>query len=112
MFDKTINEVDSVLDHFSKHFLNVLILSHIIYIVVYVGIFSINQKYVNDLNWIGQLAICIFLILRFHPFRKHTLKENDANIILACASFLLLNLGVIQIVDPYLKKNISFIQKS
>jgi hypothetical protein len=38
--------------------------------------------------------VCLFLIIRFHPYRKHELRNFDAKIIFASAILLLTNTGL------------------
>ena len=104
--NKLIDDLDIALENSSKYFLRMLLISHVVYIFAYIGVFSISSKYINNLDIIAQLFICAFLILRFHPFRKHTLKENDVNVIFACATLLLLNLGIVQLLTPFLKSHL------
>ena len=74
---------------------------HVLYVVAYFGILNYNVKYIDYFNIILQLFICTFLIIRFHPFRKHHLKEFDANIIFGSAVYLLINLGLTEYVLHY-----------
>ena len=46
-----------------------------------------------------QLIVCIFLIYRFHPYRKHVLQEYDARIIFSSAMFLLVNISAVAIAN-------------
>jgi hypothetical protein len=45
------------------------------------------------------MLVCLFLLFKFHPFREHTLKEGDSNIIFGSAFFLLFNLGIMQTMN-------------
>jgi len=53
-----------------------------------------------------QVFVCTFLIYRFNPLRKqtHTLKPYDAKIIFSSALFLLLNTGLAEVFERYLKE--------
>lgn len=50
------------------------------------------------------MFVCVFLLIKFHPFREHTLKEGDSNIIFGSAFFLLFNLGIIQYMNTTMSK--------
>ena len=54
------------------------------------------MKYVNYLNIVVQVFICIILMMRFHPLRKHKLHKHDSQLIFGSAFFLLTNLGITQ----------------
>jgi hypothetical protein len=69
---------------------------HITYVLALFGFIFIDPNYVNKLNIAAQLFVCLFLILRFHPFRSHELHKYDSQIIFGSALFLLANLGITQ----------------
>ena len=74
----------------------------ILYFVAFFGLYSYNQQYLYYLHLVMQIFVCLFLIVRFHPFRKHYLKPFDANIIFGSATILLTNLGVTTYMENYL----------
>ena len=97
-----IDKIDSFVDIIKKPiYLVMIILINILTIAAYFGILKYNVKYIDYLNMGIQIFICIFLIIRFHPFRKHHLKEFDANIIFGSAVYLLINLGLTEFVLNY-----------
>ena len=73
-----------------------------LYFVAFFGLYSYNQKYLYYLQLFMQAFVCIFLIVRFHPFRKHYLKPFDANIIFGSAVVLLTNLGITTYMENYI----------
>jgi hypothetical protein len=97
-----IDKIDNIFDLIKKPiYLFLIILVHLLYIITYFGILSYNVKYIDYLNIGIQLFICLFLIIRFHPFRKHHLKEFDANIIFGSAIYILINLGLTEYIIHY-----------
>jgi len=97
-----IDKVDSFFEIIKKPFyIFLIILVHVLYITAYIGILNYNVKYIDYLNIGIQLFICTFLIIRFHPFRSHHLKEFDANIIFGSAMYLLVNLGLTEYILHY-----------
>jgi hypothetical protein len=42
------------------------------------------------------MFICILLLVKYHPFREHTLERSDSAIIFNSAVFLFFNLGIIE----------------
>lgn len=96
--------IDDALDHIRLPvFVGGLFITYVIYIVIALGLFTVNPGYVNMLSIGIQLFICVFLIARFHPFRHHVLRPTDAQIIFGSAIFLLTNMGITQ----YLYYNMS-----
>lgn len=69
---------------------------HVFYVFIFLGFISVEMKYVNYLNIVVQLFICIILMMRFHPLRKHKLHKHDSQLIFGSAFFLLTNLGITQ----------------
>jgi len=99
--------IDEILDKMSNYYFISLIAVHVIYIVVFFGIVNIDTKYMNYLNISIQIFICTYLIIKYRPFRKHIMRENDYSIIFGSAMFLLTNLGALQLIEQYLPKSLS-----
>ena len=78
-----------------------LALLYLLYILMYFGLIKYNISYIENIHIIIQIYICIFLMIRFHPFRKHQLKEYDAQIIFGSALFLMTSLGFTNIFMNY-----------
>jgi hypothetical protein len=57
-----------------------------------------NKKYIDIFSNLLLTFVCLFLILRFHPFRKHELRDFDATIIFGSAVLLLTNAGLTNII--------------
>jgi hypothetical protein len=90
---KIITTIDQFLDRLVPYYVYILALFHI---------YAIQPNYLTQLNIAIQVFICVFLVIRFNPFRTHYFKEGDALMIFGSATFLLLNLGFIEIVKPYM----------
>ena len=70
---------------------------HVAYLGIFFGVVLLNDTYLRNLSTVIQFGICVFLIVRFFPFRKkHELNKLDTYIIFYCATFLLLNVVVIE----------------
>lgn len=81
---------------------------HIAYLALFFGVVFLNDIYLRNLSTIIQFGVCVFLIIRFFPFRKkHELNKLDTYIIFYCATFLLLNVVAIEmyskIIVPFEK---------
>jgi hypothetical protein len=88
--------IDDGLDFFGSYYKYFIILLNVLYIFVFFGLLSVNYIYVNYLNIFIQLFTSIFLLLRFHPFRKHFITKYDSTIITHSAIFLLINLLLVE----------------
>lgn len=70
------------------------------YLAIFFGIAFLDKKYVEILNVITQLSVTMFLIIRFFPLRTtHQLTKLDVSIIFYCATFLLLNVVLVQVYN-------------
>jgi hypothetical protein len=72
---------------------------HLAYLATFVGFASFfNETYVHHFNIFIQLIVCVFLIVRFSPFKKtYKLTKLDIATIFYCATFLLLNVVATEI---------------
>lgn len=71
---------------------------YLLYFLIYIGVFYINPKYVENLSYAIRLFVCAVLIFKFHPFREHKLKNFDSQIIFASAVLILTDMGITQYV--------------
>jgi len=86
---------------------------YLMYFLIFFGLFNINKEYTRLLSSFIQLGICLFLIIRFNPFRKHELREFDGVIIFGSAMFLLANLGITEYIVQFVRnKSSSYITKN
>ena len=70
------------------------------YLAIFFGIAFLDKKYVEILNVITQLSVTMFLVFRFFPLRTtHELTKLDVSIIFYCATFLLLNVVLVQVYN-------------
>jgi hypothetical protein len=83
-------------------FTGILFIWHLLYFLVFFGIAYINSSYIRYLSIIIQGFISIFLIMRFHPFRKYAISKFDATVIFSSAIFLFTNLLTTELLTPYL----------
>lgn len=63
----------------------------ICYLTISVGIYIIQPTLLHILTTIVHIFVCIFLILRFHPFSTQGLRPLDRTIIFSSACILLTN---------------------
>lgn len=106
------SKIDSTVNKTKPIYKIVMAIIHIVYILLFLGIVSINFKYLRFFSIVIQIMVCIFLIVRFHPFREHYYIKNDATILFGSAIFMLENLGLTEIAIYYghkLENEVSFI---
>jgi len=96
--------VDSSFQVFGKYFQSVNTLFYVLYGLAVLGIAAFNIEYLMIFKTIIHSFICLFLIVRFHPYREHTLSRYDSNIIFSAAIILLLNMGIIDTIYGYMEK--------
>ena len=78
---------------------------HIIYLLVYFQLLvSTNGVWLNRFTILSQTWICLYLIVRFNPYRKiRNITETEAKIIFSSSLFLLTNMGVIEFTKSFFK---------
>ena len=106
-----IKYIDDFLDGLVPYYIYGIVFFHVSYIVLFIGLFEFNKEYLSILDISIQTFICIFLIIRFNPFRKHIFKPSDAKIIFGSATFLLLNLSFVKFFNQYFINNMESIIK-
>jgi hypothetical protein len=90
---------DKLLDNIKKPvYLTIIGFIYLSYFLIFFGLFYINTKYIDIFSNLLLTFVCLFLILRFHPFRKHELRDFDATIIFGSAVLLLTNAGLTQFI--------------
>ena len=96
------NRIDVFYDYFGHYYLYILFWFHIIYFSVIFGIVVLDIALLNKFNVFIHTMVCVILILRFNPLReKNRLRENDSHIIFSSSLFLLLNMGVVEIIRKF-----------
>jgi hypothetical protein len=85
-------------DHAKYIYLGTMTLIHFLYFATFIGMFAVNQLYVNYLNVFIQTFIVLFLAARFHPFRSqpHRITTTDTTIVFGSAILLGTNLLTVE----------------
>jgi hypothetical protein len=65
---------------------------YFLYIITFLGVVYINPNYIKHLSIFVRIIVSLFLIFRFNPFRDAVLHKFDANLILAAAALLIIDL--------------------
>jgi hypothetical protein len=88
----SLSTIDRILEHSYLPFYGLVILAHVLYLITYIGVFYIDITYIHILNVLTQTFICVFLLIRFFPYRQHQLNKYDTSIIFGSALLLASNL--------------------
>ena len=96
-----LEKIDDVVDYAGKHYSYLSLALYSAYIVLFLGVVNFNPSYITELKLLMQVVVCVVLIYRFNPFRKHELKKYDATIIFSSAIFLLVNTGIAEVFERY-----------
>ena len=109
---KIVDQLEHTLELVKKPiYMGSLGILHVLYALLFFGIIDYSAMIVERINIFIQVFICLFLIIRFHPFRSHELKEFDAQIIFGSAAFLLTNLGLAQYFTYYFDQTKTIVSK-
>lgn len=101
-----LEKIDNVFEKMKIPVIATSITIHVIYVLLLFGVISVNPQYIKYLSIFIQFFVCIFLMFRFHPFRKsYDIHKNDQVIIFYSAIFLLTNLGITEFIRSFLEKN-------
>jgi hypothetical protein len=86
---------------YQMFFMSVFLI-YFIYGLVFMGVVSNVPKYVYMWNFGVQVALCLFLMIRYFPLRKqHRFEAYDAKLIFAASTLLFINLISIPILLMY-----------
>jgi hypothetical protein len=93
-----LSTIDDALYRMKHIYVYTMIGLHVIYFALFFGILSVDPKYLNLLNLGVQIFICVFLMVRFNPFRRtDVLKPMDKYVIFSSAVILATNLVAVEI---------------
>lgn len=110
-------EIENLVTKGDKYYGQMILSTHmfnILYIILFsvFGISLVQNQVMRSLNTSIQMFICILLLAKFHPFREHTLGQNDSKLIFSAAVFLFFNLGIIATLSRASQSVTSDIAKS
>jgi hypothetical protein len=77
---------------------------YVVYALVFLGLLSTVPHYLYIWNYIVQIGLCVFLMIRYHPFRTvYKFEKNDEKIIFNVAVLLFINLISVPFIIQYLE---------
>ena len=92
VFKFIVNKTDKLYDLMGHYLITGLLIFHIIYFAIVFGVVTFDINHLNILNYSVHTIICLFLIIRFNPFRENNyLHPNDPKVVFSMSFFLLLN---------------------
>ena len=93
--------------HYGFYFFSLIVI-HVIYALVFLGVFTTIPKFVYVWNILVQLFLCFFLMYRYHPFRtSYQFKPIDARLIFGSAVLLLFNIISLPVLYAFYKTVLS-----
>jgi len=89
---------------------------YVVYALVFLGLLSTLPNYLYIWNYIVQIGLCVFIMIRYNPFRTvYKFEKNDEKIIFSVAVLLFINLISVPFIIQYLEslknKVVAFQQK-
>ena len=88
-----------------------VLLAHLLYVLLALGIFIVDKKYIHYLNVFTQAFVAGFLIYRFHPYTKYELREDDNILLFGAGIFLLTNIGITSLIVNNITSSIKYVTK-
>lgn len=84
-------------------FQGTVLLIHLAYLAIFWGIVLVNETYLRNFSTLIQLLVCLFLSYKSFPYRKiEPFTKFDHSIIFYCATFLLMNVVVVEVYKSFL----------
>ena len=87
-----------------RGFLIFIYISYFLIIIAALGFSQLAPKYLNDMDYYVKMYVCIFLIIRFNPFRKIEFTELDRKIAFSAGLFILTTTAIAQYFDKIINK--------
>jgi hypothetical protein len=85
-------------ENITPYFLRTLLLLHASLFFIFIGALYVNPELVEMVSNTVRIFVCLFLLFRFHPFKKYTLHKYDGDVIFTAALFLLTN----EVIEKYI----------
>lgn len=97
----------STLHRYQEHMFDAII--HVSYLLILFSALGWSQsapKYLENLDYYVRVYICLFLMWRFHPFRKYyTFTELDRKIAFSAGAFILTTTALNEYLEQF-KQNL------
>ena len=108
---KIIESIENMVESVKRPvYLTTISLLYFIYVLIFFKFINYTPRIVHLLSLFIQGFIACFLIIKFHPFRKHELKEFDSSIIFGSALLILANIGITEFIRKYFENTTTSIE--
>lgn len=86
---------------------------NVLYLVIAIGVLSIDARHIRWLNIVVQSVVCAYLIFKFNPYmyRAFTPSNNDVYIIFWCAILIANNIIVNEMANTALAGTIEHVKQ-
>jgi hypothetical protein len=78
-----------MLKNYQSIFIYLLILSYILYALIFIGIVNNSPSYLETLNFVLKIYVSLVLLIRFNPLINRPFTEFDKKIVFSSALFLI-----------------------
>ena len=101
-----LNSIEDLISKGDKYYGKLLLATNMlnaVYLIMF-SFFSISliqNQLLRSINTGIQIFVCVLLFIKFHPFREHTLGKSDSNLIFSASTFLMINLGIIEMLNRF-----------
>jgi hypothetical protein len=75
-------------------YLFLIFVIYLSYFLAFFGVYYVNPNMLEFFSFSVNVFVCLFLLIRFHPFQKHELRPFDDKLIFASGIILLSNIGI------------------
>jgi hypothetical protein len=86
----------------SKFYYSLVGMLYTLYAITFLGIYYVNPEYINYLSIFIRFFVAIILIIRFNSLHKIPCNSSDRILITASAFFILIDMGVTEVLLHYL----------
>jgi hypothetical protein len=87
-----------------RGFIIFIYVSYFLIIIAALGFSQLAPKYLYEMDYYVKMYVCIFLIIRFNPFRKIEFTELDRKIAFSAGLFILTTTAIAQYFDKIIAK--------
>jgi len=99
-----------MLKNYQTIFLYLLILSYILYALVFIGIVNNSPSYLETLNFVLKIYVSLVLLIRFNPFINRQFTDFDKKIVFSSALFLISTTTINEVAINY-QRIVTYIRK-
>jgi len=88
----------------------IIFASYFLYAAAALGLFAKAPEYLYSLDSYVKIYVCLFLIIRFNPFRKIKFTDLDRRIAFSAGVYILTTTAITQILITYVEQIQAFLK--